>query len=232
MRAIKQSLLGVTAAAVVQFSGGTAAEASTLTYHGFAAPGSETVEYTIDSISKRHRSGAFAMKDEDGNSLLAFCIDLFNVIKSTWDYTAGDSFIPVKDQANIAAVTSNMKKLFTAHFDEALTSSVTAAAFQLALWEISVDTTGVGAGLSLLDGRMIKTADGAVYDKAAEYLDSVTADAAEGGYKLTFWDSNGSPEGRVSQNLVAATPVPLPAGLLLLGTGMAGLGLMRRRRHD
>ena len=231
MRAIKKSLLGLTAAVVVQFAGGTSADAATLTYHGLAAPGGKTVQYTIDGISKRHGAGAFDMKDESGNSFLAFCIDLFNTIKSSWDYTSGDSFVPVKDQVNTAAVTSNMKKLFTAHFDDALTSAVNAAAFQLALWEISVDTLADGSGLSLLDGRMIKTADGAVYDKTAEFLGSVTADASEGGYKLTFWDSKGSPEGRVSQNLVTATPVPLPAGMLLLGTGMAGLGVMRRRRR-
>ena len=126
MRVVRKSLFGVAVAIAIQFAGGSASQASTLTYHGFAAPGGTGVKYTIDGSYKSHGAGAFHMKDTSGNSLLAFCIDLFNTIKGSWNYTSGDSFVPVNGQANTAAVTSNMKKLFTAHYHEALTSKTTA----------------------------------------------------------------------------------------------------------
>ena len=233
MRAIRKPLLGITAAVAVTFASGFAAGAGTLSYEGPGVWGSPAlnanVSYKLDGATKSHGAGLFRMKDEDGNSLLTWCIDLFNTVKNHWEYTAGKDFVPVPGQVNTAAVTSNIKKLFTAHYADALASASNAAAFQLALWEITVDTQADGSGLDLTVGRFQKNANGSVYNTAANFLASVPG-AGEDGYGLTFFDSVTDANGRASQNLVSATPVPLPAGFLLLATGMAGLGIMRRRR--
>lgn len=60
--------------------------------------------------------------------------------------------------------------------------------------------------------------------------------AAVGAYIATIRGSDGSlsDQGTITVNLSAAaivpSAVPLPAGFLLLGSAMAGFGLMRRRR--
>jgi hypothetical protein len=98
-----------------------------------------------------------------------------------------------------------------------------AAGFQVALWDALYDT-GWDAGAGVFT-----VASGAVRNQANTFL--AAASTAFGGpkaYNLTFLESRATnPQ---SQNLVTATPVPLPAAAFLLAGALGGLAALRRRK--
>ena len=100
------------------------------------------------------------------------------------------------------------------------------AAFQLALWEAAYETDDQIA-LSLDDGNRRGTSSNvAIKDTADEYLLKLANWDGSKLFQVNFLDA----ERLTRQDLVMATPVPVPAaGLLLIG-GLGALGAMKRRR--
>lgn len=188
-----------------------------LKYEGSGAFGTptwaRTVSYTLNGNSKTHGAGMFRLEDSNsGQSILAWCIDLLNVLTLPRDH---DTAVAA---ANAQQMT-NIDKLFTSAYAN-VTNADTAAGFQLALWEIMTDT---GSSLDLGAGNFQTTGNTAPYTIAAGYLAGLST-AGTGAYKLTTYYNE------KSQNLVSASAVPVPASALLLMTGVAGFGAMRRRR--
>lgn len=151
----------------------------------------------------------------------AFCIDLMQTLKNPDVYT-------LKNDLLSSDVVSNIDKLFTSAY-ATVTTSLNAAAFQVALWEIVYDT-GTAGGFDLDSGNFLTMlTDGGVerneaVEVAAENLLQGLATAQMGGYNLTFLHSE------AGQDLVTASPVPLPAAGWMLIAGVGGLVAMRRKR--
>lgn len=129
-----------------------------------------------------------------------------------------------------STILTNVGKLFTNAYAQ-VKDSKTAAAFQLALWEIAHEKSDT---LSLDSGNVRSLPD-------LWYPDSAEA-VADGWLKqLGSWVDSGKFVGLVSadsQDLAGdlptgdnePAPVPLPASALLLGAGLSGLAALRRRK--
>jgi hypothetical protein len=160
-------------------------------------------------------AGEIVVKNSTTNTtLLAYCIDILtNLIPA--DFNLFDPADRIAD---------GIQGLYTNHY-ASVVDQTTSAAFQLAIWEIVYEESGVyGLGA----GAFSSLTTGLIADTANSWLANLEFETA--GYNLAFWDgANG--DGPDSQDLVTATPVPVPAaaGLLLLALG--GLAAVGRRRR-
>lgn len=149
---------------------------------------------------------------DDG--LSAFCIEIDMTLASRAEYeiVSGLGSFSESQQAHIAA-------LFSSYYAESKTSNVASAAFQLALWEIINEDSGA---LSLSGGSFSSTTFGGAASLANSWLANLGQDSGE--YEFYMFISPNS------QNLLAVRAVPEPAALALLGAGLLGSVMLRRRR--
>ena len=172
-------------------------------------------------------AGAFRMTGDGGlGDFIAFCIDIYEPLTDNQAYDAsGTIYGP--------AIVQNIDKLFTSAFTQ-VTDAVSAAAFQISLWEIVYDTD---KGLNLDSGDFFTALEnGAEYNVAVENQADLflagLASAGTGGYDLTFLANDGA------QDLVTGSaiptppiaPVPVPAAGLMLLSGLGGIAALRRRK--
>lgn len=182
-------------------------------------------------------AGAFHMKDQDDNSLITWCLDLFGSLTNNISYeTTNNPFLghPIDGYR-----LNNIQALFDTNYANVDTNvKSNSAGFQLALWELlyedgtdyTVDRSKTERGKFYVD----QNANGAV-DMANIYLSNIAKDVAGKVFDLTFYDAeNGKYQDLVSASEIPNnnTPaVPLPATAWLLGGGLAALfGVGRRRK--
>lgn len=200
-----------------------ASQASTITidYQNASNPfGSDNyyvpVKVDATGFDGNVRAGQFAMTSDDIGDFLAFCFELTQTLRNGQSY----DFAPT---ALAESVRDNVDRLFSSAYD-LVTDSLSAAGFQVALWEIVGDTS---TGFDLTSGNFaamdLVSGGGSVVATAQGYLDGLSS-APMGLYQIDYLVS------ATSQDLVTAspTPVPVPASGLLLISGFAGIAGLRR----
>ncbi|MBU2991601.1 VPLPA-CTERM sorting domain-containing protein [Octadecabacter sp. 1_MG-2023] len=220
-----KSLKAVAAAALLTLATAPASSAASLKFESWAS-GYETVDVTAPSYNGA--AGGFVMNDVDtSDSFVVFCLDILGVIYSnvTYDYTT--TAAPFSNSQSPLNMTG-LQNLFDTGYSNALASSTTSAAFQVALWNTVYDTDWDVNG-----GTFSQDDDGAVKDMANEFLAAANGYTGPSTWTLSFLEGeNTDPNIRRSQNLVTAapSPVPLPATGLMLVAAIGGLAMTRRRK--
>jgi hypothetical protein len=177
-----------------------------------------------------YSAGMFRLTLNDGSGPVdfnAFCVDILETLTLPATYKVVSNLFG-------KAITDRIDALITHAFilDDPNPSapSQQASAFQLALWEIVTDST-----LDLYAGDfMVAGAPGAksgaqkARDRAADWLAKIASGQwAPGGATFSYFVAEGTQD--LTGIGIDIVPIPLPAGLLLIGTGVAGIAMLRRR---
>lgn len=222
------------ALALVAMAG--AADATTITLSQqdpndiFADGGRANVTIEANGDSRTVRAGAFSVSDGVGN-FLAWCLDIFNNVSLPAPYTITETPFSATTGTFTASVVDNLTRLFnTAYTSVDVSNNAQAAGFQLALWEVITESDS-SFDVTSGDFQWTGGSTGA-RDFANEYLGMMSGPETEQ-FVLTFFESGVDAYGnQFSQNLVSVAPIPLPAGVWLLGAGLLGLVAVGRRRRN
>jgi hypothetical protein len=158
---------------------------------------------------------------------ITYCIDLDDGISkgSTYTYTV-QSNLALAPTIGTAATGAAVTELFDRYYNSSLTNSATAAAFQLALWDLIYD----GSTRSLASGRIQGSnaqAQGMLSSLGTAYTNRDLANAR----LVALVSSTGNQDQIMVVPNKPANPVPAAPGLVLGAVGFGGLLLGRLRRR-
>lgn len=227
---------GLPGAVVLSFlAAGASATTVDLTYMGTTATNPKTVKITnspVDEAATHVYAYGFKMRTDDTDPLtefLAWCLDIGSTLGTGSAYPYEITNTPFSNSFGLNLLErGRVQAVFDANYGELDdTDGVQAAGFQVALWDALYDddwnaTTGDFA---------VAATDGNVIAKANDYLGAAQNYGAGKRFNLSFLESVPGDSGSKKQNLVTATPVPLPAAGWLMIAGIGGLTALRRRKQ-
>jgi len=163
----------------------------------------------------------------NGNSFSAMCVDVNHDLSFGTTYTNYTAMTPAA-YGFTATQVGLFNRLYTDYYATSHTNGVNAAAFQIAVWEITYDGNGAlnhGAGTFTLGAGGNATAK----STAASWLSSLTP-LASSAWTFTVLDSRVTGGQSATQDLLVAIPVPEPETYALLLAGLGLLGFVARHR--
>ena len=204
------------------------ARADTVSFAGFAN-GSQSVDIALGSpnVPKNlsTQAGGFTTSLNGGPSFVSYCIDLYEYLSFGTPFT-DYTLVPAASHAfTNAAAAADIGKLYAEN--NAVNSSVAQAAFQIAIWEITYETSGaynLGTGTAMFSGGTAGTSGALTL--ASSWLGAL-ATTTNNAYAVWALDSIGNPG---HQDQVFATPVPEPSTYALMAAGLLCMGVFGRRR--
>ena len=232
---LKSILKSFAVASVLALSAG-AGHAVTVSYQKPRDPfnGNGSAGVTVTSTANPvatvgARAGGFFLEGNVfGNGVedfVGWCLDIVHLLADGKDYVPTSSPFATDPLTNLQI--SNIGRLFDTAYAglDFSKSSSDSAGFQLALWEIIYeDYEDQEKPFNLSLGNLTITGNSAAIAAGQAFLDNLDGKVTQR-WNLVFLES------RSNQDLVTATPVPVPAaaGLLLLALG--GLAAVGRRRR-
>jgi hypothetical protein len=161
-----------------------------------------------------------------GDRLYSYCSEIWESLKPNTSYTVGALELGSTHQGGMGAARADLVRQIYARFIPDLSAAVStevAGALQLALWEVISETYG---SLNLNTGLIQANGSAAITKLAQSYLDALTSDGPRAGNIQSMTNVGG--QDYMLQSKAAA--VPEPATFSLLGLGLLGALVARRKR--
>ncbi|WP_274789844.1 VPLPA-CTERM sorting domain-containing protein [Roseovarius tolerans] len=230
------------AVALSFLAAGASASTVDLTYHG-ASSGNDAKGVKIKNAPATSGAntpliaGAFGFKMRTDavdplTEFLAWCLDIGSNLGTNGSFEYKVTNTPFSNSFGLDPdQRGRVQSVFDANYGMLdIADGIEAAGFQVALWDALYDDDGDASAGDFRISSGYGYGYGADIIKQANYF-LRDANMYKGGkvFNLTFFESTGEGAAK-KQNLVTATPVPLPAaGLLFLGA-LGGLAALRRRK--
>jgi hypothetical protein len=168
-----------------------------------------------------------------GEKFVAYCADPMHWLQSSYTYNVGGVSEMLLDGFSQSRIDDLLH--LADNFLGSATDKISSAAFQVATWTILYGTPSGGSYSYGSGSTFTASGLGTSVDTLVQYyLANLDSGKSTGHYKVNYLYDAFNCTGNCSQDLVTFTPspVPLPAALPMMLSGLAALGFASRRRKS